>query len=385
MLNLTDTLHSSDARVERSISFIDLVDSTGLKLNTPEASWLPHYGWFYELCADRIAAGGVGAIVKLLGDGVMIAYGEDQATQAINDAITVQEAMEDGVEGQHVRLACSIGIATGEVVEFVWSGESVDYLGTVVDRAARLSAAASAQAIFVDVATTASARMNRVHSRVGKALRRPIAEYQGETQKAQLKGFLSPVEYVELHWAQQLFGLKSTVLTASIDSAPTVASPPASSRDVVAINPPARHADRGQRATVSQWNDEHNRGFVQTAVGQRLYTDQRYVVGEEPLEIGDVLYFVEQPAPTPDKLPIAAAIVVIDEELTGTVVAALDGFGFIRVTDSRGVTQDIYVASTDARDDLTRGQRVRFIVGETARGARAIEVIPDEGDDALAA
>ena len=54
MLNLTDTLHSSDARVERSIIFIDLVDSTGLKLNTPEASWLPHYGWFYEVCADRV-------------------------------------------------------------------------------------------------------------------------------------------------------------------------------------------------------------------------------------------------------------------------------------------------------------------------------------------
>ena len=105
MLNLTDTLHSSDARVERSIIFIDLVDSTGLKLNTPEASWLPHYGWFYEVCADRVAAGGAGTIVKLLGDGVMIAYSEDQATQAINDAITIQEALEDGVEGQHVRVS----------------------------------------------------------------------------------------------------------------------------------------------------------------------------------------------------------------------------------------------------------------------------------------
>jgi class 3 adenylate cyclase/cold shock CspA family protein len=385
MLNITETLHSSDARVERSISFIDLVDSTGLKLNTPEASWLPHYGWFYEVCADRVAAGGAGTIVKLLGDGVMIAYSEDQATQAINDAIAIQEALEDGVEGQHVRLACSIGIATGEVVEFVWSGESADYLGTVVDRAARLSAAASAQAIFVDGATTASARMNRVHSRVGKALRRPIAEYQGETQKAQLKGFLSPVEYHELHWAQQLFGLKSQVLTATIDSAPATASQPAPSRNVVAITAPSRHADRGQRATVIQWQEEHDRGFVQTAAGERFYTDMRYVVGEEPLEVGEVVYFVEQPAPAPEKLRIAAAVIVVDEELTGLVVAALDGFGFLRVTDSRCINQDIYVANADVRDELIKGQRVRFIVGETARGARATDVIPDEGGDALAA
>ncbi len=390
MLNLTDTLHSSDARVERSIIFIDLVDSTGLKLNTPEASWLPHYGWFYEVCADRVAAGGAGTIVKLLGDGVMIAYNEDQATQAINDAITIQEALEDGVEGQHVRLACSIGIATGEVVEFVWSGNSADYLGTVVDRSARLSAAASAQAIFVDVATTASARMNRVHSRVGKALRRPIAEYQGETQKAQLKGFLSPVEYHELHWAQQLFGLKSKVLTASIDSAPLPAVAPAvPSSSVVAISAPVRHADRGQRGTVCQWNAEHDRGFVQTAGGERLYTDMRFVLGEEPLQLGDVVYFVAQAAPTPDKLPIAAAIIVLEEELTGTAVATLDGFGFLRVTDSRGTSQDIYVAFTDVQDELVRGQRVRFIVGETARGARAQDVISDEeggnSGDALAA
>jgi class 3 adenylate cyclase/cold shock CspA family protein len=382
MLNITDTLHSSDARVERSIVFIDLVDSTGLKLNTPEASWLPHYGWFYEVCAARVAAGGAGVIVKLLGDGVMIAYSEDHATQAINDAITIQEALEDGVEGQHVRLACSIGIATGEVVEFVWSGDSADYLGTVVDRAARLSASASAQAIFVDVATIASARMNRVHARVGKALRRSIAQYQGEAQKAQLKGFQSPVEYHELHWAEQLFGLKSTVLTATIDSAPAMRAPASS---VVPISTPTRHADRGQRAVVCQWHDEHDRGFVETSAGERFYTDMRFVLGEEPLEVGDVVYFVAQPAPAPDKLPVAAAIIVVEEELTGNVVATLDGFGFLRVTDSRGVNQDIYMPLADVQGELVRGERVRFIVGETARGARAQDVVPDEGVDVIAA
>lgn len=384
MLNLTETLHSIDARVERSISFIDLVDSTGLKQNTPEASWLPHYAWFYEICADRVAGGGAGTIVKLLGDGVMVAYPEDQATQAINDAIAIQEALEDGVEGRHVRLACSIGIATGEVVEFVWSGSGADYLGTVADRAARLSAAASAQAIFVDVATTASARMNRVTSRVGTALKRPFAEYQGETQKAQLKGFPSPVEYVELYWGKQLFGLKSKVLTATIDSAPAPGSA-GPTGGVVTINAPGRHADRGQRATVDQWNDEHNRGFVQTASGERYYTDMRFVVGDEPLEVGDVVYFVAQPAPMPEKLPIAGAVIVVDEELTGTVVAVLDGFGFLRVSDARGVNHDIYVSLADVKGDLVRGVRVSFIVGETARGARAQDVISDEGGDAVAA
>jgi class 3 adenylate cyclase/cold shock CspA family protein len=384
MLNLIETLHSSEARVERSIAFVDLVDSTGLKMSTPEASWLPHYGWFYEVCADRVAAGGAGRVVKLLGDGVMLAYGEDQATQAINDSVAIQEALEDGVEGQHVRLACSIGIATGEVVEFTWSGSSADYLGTVVDRAARLSAAASAQAIFVDVATTASARMNRVRSRVGTALRRPIAEYQGEAQKAQLKGFSSPVEYHELYWAQQLFGLKSRVLTATIESGPAATSRPLA-KPVAPMGAHTRHAERGQRGTICQWNAERNFGFVQVASGERFYTDMQRVVGEDPLQVDDVVYFVLQPAPGPGKLSIAATVVVIDEELAGTAIAVLDGFGFVRVVDARGDSQDLFVSLADVQGELTRGQRVRFIVGETARGVRAQDVIPDEEDGALAA
>lgn len=65
-----------------------------------------------------IAEDGAGTIVKFTGDGAMIAYGEDDATHAINDAIRVQEAIKESVERRQVTVSCSIGIALGEVVEF---------------------------------------------------------------------------------------------------------------------------------------------------------------------------------------------------------------------------------------------------------------------------
>jgi class 3 adenylate cyclase len=221
MEQLSDTFRSPASRVERTIMFIDMVDSTSMKEKEAEATWLTTFGFFFDLITGVIEGNARGSIVKYLGDGIMAVYGEDHGSDAINDAVSIQKGIKDSVEARKVRVHCSIGISTGEVVEFKTPRDEPDYLGSVVDRAARLCAVASAQAIFVDTATATSTQMSKVKSPVGKVLRRTINEYQGAMGKTNLKGFTAPVEYQEILWDQQLFGLKPIVVTADIDSART--------------------------------------------------------------------------------------------------------------------------------------------------------------------
>lgn len=372
-MRLAEAFNSPEARFTGTFVFVDMCDSTALK-EQGEATWIPTIAWMYDTVAAAVERGGKGTIVKYLGDGLMIVYGPEDATTAINDAVHLQEALEDGVEGRLVRFACSIGIAAGIAVRFESPHNEIDYIAPVTDRAARLCDVASPQAVFVDTATLDNAQMNKISSRVGEALRRTPSEYKGEIQKATLKGFPAPVEYHEIKWSQQLFGIKSKVVTASIDSATAttkaagVATPPA----VAPIR--GDRGDRGVRGIVKTWNDEHRRGFIQTSDGERLYTDMRFVVTDDELEADDVVYCVPRDALTEGKARVAGAVMAIDQVATGTIVSVCNGFAFIRVVDSRGDAQDIYTAFTDCDTEPERHQRVEFALSESVRGARAEEV-----------
>ncbi len=208
-MNVADGFLFPDTREERTIVFVDLVDSTGMKEREPESSWVPAVHWLYRAVAARVSRD-AGRVVKFLGDGVMLSYA-DGATQAINDAILIQETIRDAVHERRVALRCACGISTGHVVTFVDAQGNEDYLGLVADRAARLCSLASAEAIFVDRTTVASAQLNKVHSSVGVALHRPIEAYHGRQEHARLRGFVQPVPYHEILWDQERFGPKPHV------------------------------------------------------------------------------------------------------------------------------------------------------------------------------
>jgi cold shock CspA family protein len=284
----------------------------------------------------------------------------------------LQEALEDGVEGRLVRFACSIGIATGTAIRFESPHNDVDYLGQVTDRAARLCDVASPQAIFVDTFTLDNAQMTRIASKVGEALRRTPGEYKGESQKATLKGFPAPVQYHEVKWSQQLFGIKSKVVTASIDSA-TATSP----STATASHPPSVatiHGDRGVRGVVRTWNEEHRRGFIETSDGERLYTDMRFIVADDELQVDDVVYCVPRDALSEGKARVAGAVMAIEQGAAGIIVNVGKRFAFIRVVDSRGGAQHIFASFADCAMEPQRQQRVEFVLGESVRGACAEEV-----------
>src|SRR4051812_11960944 len=103
-MQLSETFRAADSRVERTLVFVDMVGSAEMKDKEVEALWITHFGYFYDVVAEQIANGEAGTIVKYLGDGMMVAYGENDATAAINDAIRIQEAIKRGVEERQVRM-----------------------------------------------------------------------------------------------------------------------------------------------------------------------------------------------------------------------------------------------------------------------------------------
>jgi len=363
-MNLLESVREHGTHVQQTIVFFDIVDSTKMKEAESEPSWLSTLIWFYDVVTEVIREGGAGTVVKYDGDGVVAAYDEDNATDALLDAIRVQESIKKAVTERHVKVFCSIGIATGEVVEIETPGGQKDYVGTVVDRAARLCSVASAQAIFVDTATTASARMNRVTSEVGRALGRDIPEYQGPVEKATVKGFKAPIDFHELQWASQHFGLKAKVMTA----AALTEGPAPSGGAFRRLPPPGKPRERCS-GTVKFWNSDRGWGFFVGESGEEFYSNVRDFAGTPPkVEAGDAVFFV--PAdPMPGKARVATAVVTVGQTVYGQVVSLRPGFAFIRVADEHGNTQDIYTALDDAQDGLDYHMTVAVTIRAGTRGA----------------
>lgn len=383
-MKLPDNFRDPSRRVSKAITFIDIVDSTGMKEREPEAAWLTTFAYIYEVIRDVIDVGD-GTITKFLGDGAMIEYDDDHATSAINDAILIQEAIKEDVERKQVTVKCAIGIAIGDVVQFEMN-DGMDYLGTTVDRAARLCSIASAGSIFVDTATTASAQMNRIRSTIGTALGRKTDEYQGPVERANLPGFVAPVEYHEIKWDQQLFGVKSKVVSAAVESraasTPTP-TPPAAAPTVIRASGPSTR--KGIRGTVQRWDSEKGRGWIVGPDNEEFYCDSRFTVSQDGVQRDDIVYFCPVEPNAAGKNRVATAVVYMGQEAVGMVVGVREeGYGFLQVLDQRNNAQDIFFSLDEAPAGVQRGDQVTCVIVEAARGVRA-EGLERRDSEAMAA
>lgn len=362
-----------EVRVKRTIMFADIVGSTALKETADENAWMGAFEGFYEVVTDTVAEGGAGTIVKYLGDGVMVAYDHGQSAAALRDAIRIQERLRKAeAKGRRVTVYSSIGIASGEVLEFKTPSGISDYLGPIVDRAERLCAVASAQAIFLDRTTQMLTPMHDVSSAYGLVDSRTPEEYLGDVEKVNVKGFKEPIAYHEILWEHQLFGVKSRAMTAA-------ATGPPRETEVQARQMPVRAPDaekqRPRRGVVKTWDSEKGRGFFSTAEGVDFYSDSRFVAGGIILRPNQVVYFAASDPLTPGKHPLATAVVAVGESAEGWVVGLKEGaFAFIQVSDQRGHHQDIYAACGELDTQIRRGEIVTFTVDETPLGARATSV-----------
>ncbi|HVN86363.1 MAG TPA: adenylate/guanylate cyclase domain-containing protein, partial [Candidatus Binatia bacterium] len=137
--NLTaPIIERSEARKIVTIIFADLAGSTALQERLDAESARAFMERYYR--AMRAAVEGhSGTVVKLLGDGVMAAFGvprvaEDDAIRAVRAAVAMQDAFR-ALAGEQRDIGLRVAVNTGEVV--VTSDDS-DVVGDPVNVAARL-------------------------------------------------------------------------------------------------------------------------------------------------------------------------------------------------------------------------------------------------------
>lgn len=128
-----------------SIMFTDIVNSSPIASAIGDREWSGIVATHFDDLRVAIEAQG-GQFVKSLGDGTMSSFAS--ARSALTAAKIIQERLTIQVKEPKINLR--IGIHTGDVVH---SGE--DFFGTVVNKAARITAVAGAGEIYLSDITQA--------------------------------------------------------------------------------------------------------------------------------------------------------------------------------------------------------------------------------------
>lgn len=158
-----------------TLVFTDIVDSTVLAESVGDAAWAELIG-AHESTIRRITGNQGGTVVKLLGDGSMLAF--ESARAAVRAAVEIQQAVADAP------FAVRIGIHTGEVIH-----TANDVLGVTVNKAARVASAADGGEVMISSTTK-----DLVGSMEGVGF--------GEPKVVALKGLSDTHHIVEVEWAQ---------------------------------------------------------------------------------------------------------------------------------------------------------------------------------------
>src|SRR5438132_230719 len=136
-----------------TVLFIDVVGSTSMgEENDPEVVRAVLARYFEHMRAIAEAHGGT--VEKFIGDAVMAVFGaprlhDDDAERAVRAALAMREGMEALNAELAVHVEARIGVNSGEAVAAVGQGEQALVTGDVVNVAARLEQAATANEILV--------------------------------------------------------------------------------------------------------------------------------------------------------------------------------------------------------------------------------------------
>jgi len=392
-LTLWEAIASDESRTKKTVLFLDIAGSTAAKESQPEATWVTTTAWFYAKVLEIVERRCGKAVFKFLGDGIMVTVDNDEAAQAIMGAIEVQEAINeargDDAGGRVIDLAVCIGIASGDVRVFTTPDGAVDFLGSTCDRASRLSSVATPNAILIDRATGLSTNWNKIESRVGKVTHRKAEEYQGDPQRVALKGFSSAVDYFEVFWDHQLYGLKSSPVTAVTTGRLSAVVTPTADNPVKPVQsgpqPKGAKEDR-RRGVVKFWNGEKHFGRIaDPRTGEEFHTHRKLFVypedTDEGLKEGTEVVFVALDS-SPRRL--AAAVLVVGNDAEGKVVSVREdqGHAWLRVFDMCGNSGPVYLRLTPQGPTYKLGEMLSFCVAATDRGAMAVDVSREEDEAA---
>lgn len=147
LADLLNAVRTLDPQVGTSgsatVMFTDIADSSAIAEAIGDTRWTQVVQTHVALLRQAIEARG-GQLIKSLGDGSMSTFGS--AGQAMLAALDIQAALAE--QEAEPRLQVRIGLHTGDVVQ-----ADGDFFGTVVNKAARISAIARPGDIRVSEAT----------------------------------------------------------------------------------------------------------------------------------------------------------------------------------------------------------------------------------------
>ncbi|MDX8145011.1 hypothetical protein SK854_23075 [Lentzea sp. BCCO 10_0061] len=346
---------TSPQHVGKLVMHVTLTDAAAMK-KLSDAHWLPTMGWFYDQVGDAVAGQG-GVICKFLNDGIVATFSLDLGAEAINAAIQVQERIADAQRENTYRCNCAIGIGAGKVVEFS-NGVYADYIGTVVDRSARLANAANAGAIFVDTGTVDASNMMRVFSNYGNVINREGGQYLAQIEELPATDFPERIKYREILWAAQPFSVRAREVTKIVDH-------PAPQIQQVQGPPQRREWLRG---TVTRWAEDH--GFITAVDGTTYFLHCSHIAGQNTKPAtGTTVFFLKEEARGDGKHARAVCVLLFGSELTVTVDRVCSTYGFHQLTDSRGFSQGLFIhLGADAQTRFRTGQQVYVQIEQNSRG-----------------
>ena len=122
-----------------TLVFTDIVDSTVLAEALGDTAWADLISR-HESTIRKVTASQGGTVVKLLGDGSMLAF--ESARAAVRAAVDIQRASD------HAAFGIRIGVHTGEVIR-----TAHDLFGVTVNKAARVASAADSGTILISSTT----------------------------------------------------------------------------------------------------------------------------------------------------------------------------------------------------------------------------------------
>lgn len=159
-----------------AILFTDVVGSTNLARELGDRVWAMRINRHFDVIRELVEDHG-GVLVKSLGDGTMSSF--PLAGEALAAAVAIQRHMTH--DSDEIRLAVRAGVDAGEAIE-----TKGDLFGSVINRAARITEAASPNQILVS-----------------QEAREAVTEKEfcfGESIPLRIKGITGTTTISPLHW-----------------------------------------------------------------------------------------------------------------------------------------------------------------------------------------
>jgi class 3 adenylate cyclase len=169
---------AASRRATKTFAFTDIVDSTKLAGTMGDEAWSSLLRWHDQTLRSLVAEYG-GEEVKATGDGFFLAF--DDVDLALDCAVAIQRRLEEHRRSQGFAPAIRIGLHRAEATR-----AGLDYIGSGVNEAARISAEAHESEVLISVSSLEGTR--QAFREVGR-------------RTVRLRGIPDPVEVASIAWS----------------------------------------------------------------------------------------------------------------------------------------------------------------------------------------